>query len=257
MLEIKNISVEAEDKEIVRDVSLSVKEKSLSVLMGPNGSGKSSLVNALFGHPHYKISKGKILLGGKDITKLSTEEKAQSGLFLSLQHVPRIGGVTLATFLHKAYTSLHDSDISVLEFYSNMKDEAEKYGIDGTLLDRPLTAGLSGGEKKLSEILQLIALKPKYAFLDEIDSGVDIDALHKVFGAIDALKKNGTAFVVISHHPSLLDHFTPESVHVMSEGKLVRTDGHELASEIIQKGFCAVAECKHKDTCPGVCGGEK
>ena len=116
-LELKNISVVAEDKTIVENVSFIMEENSLSVLMGPNGSGKSSLVNALFGHPHYKISNGKILLDGKDITSTKTENKAKKGLFLSLQNVPRIGGVTLATFLHKAYTSIHDSDISVLEFY--------------------------------------------------------------------------------------------------------------------------------------------
>jgi len=144
--------------------------------------------------------------------------------------------------------------VPVLEFYFEMKKSAEKYGIPEALLDRPLTAGLSGGEKKLSEILQLIALRPKLAILDEIDSGVDVDALKTVFRAIEQLQKDGTTFILISHHPSLLDNLSPDNVHVMSAGKLVRSDGEELAHDIMKNGFCAAVGCEHVGTCPGVCG---
>ncbi|HCC05103.1 TPA: Fe-S cluster assembly ATPase SufC [Patescibacteria group bacterium] len=262
MLEIKNICIEISSdpvskeesrKNVVRDTSLSIESGSVSVLMGPNGSGKSTLVNALLGHPNYRVSSGSLVLDGVDITDLSTEKKAQQGIFLSMQNVPKIGGLTLAMFLHKAYTATHETDVSVLEFYITLRDKAEALSIKTELLDRPLTAGLSGGEKKLSEVLQLAALQPKFAILDEIDSGVDVDALRTVFKAIDALKKEGTGFLVISHHPSLLDHLAPEHVYVMSAGSMVRQGGRELAEEIIKNGFCNVAKCRHVDTCMGRC----
>lgn len=252
-LEIKNIRVEAEKKAVVKNVSFVVQEGTISVLMGPNGSGKSSLVNALMGHPNYKVTEGVILLNGEDITHLSTEKRAKKGLFLSLQHIPKVGGITLASFLHKAYVATHASDISILEFYLELREKADELTINPTLLDRPLTAGLSGGEKKLSEVLQLAILKPKFAILDEIDSGVDVDALHTVFKAVSMLQKEGTGFLVISHHPSLLTHLTPDSVHVMTKGSLVRTDGKELAEEILSKGFCVVANCGQVDGCAGKC----
>lgn len=254
MLELKKINVDTDGKQIVQEVSLSLREGIVSVLMGPNGSGKSTLVNALMGHPSYRISSGELLLDGEDITHLPTEKKAQQGLFLSMQHVPKVGGLTLAMFLHKAYTATHESEISVLEFYVTLREKAEQLSINPDLLDRPLTAGLSGGEKKLSEVLQLAALQPKFAILDEIDSGVDIDALRTVFKAVDALKKEGTGFLIISHHPSLLDHLAPEHVYVMSAGSMMREGGRELAEEIIKNGFCEVAKCRHRDVCSGKCG---
>jgi Fe-S cluster assembly ATP-binding protein len=253
MLELKNISVTGDEKVIVNNVSLSLEEGAISVLMGPNGSGKSSLVNALMGHPNYKVTEGAILLNGEDITHLSTEKRAQKGLFLSLQNLPKIGGVTLASFLHKAYVATHASDISILEFYLELRKKADELAINPTLLDRPLTAGLSGGEKKLSEVMQLAILKPKFAILDEIDSGVDVDALHTVFKAVSMLQKEGTGFLVISHHPSLLTHLAPDFVHVMTKGSIVRTDGKELAEEILAKGFCVVAQCGQVDGCTGTC----
>src|SRR3989339_208302 len=262
MLELKNICVEissdavskeSKGKNVVRDTSLCIESGSVSVLMGPNGSGKSTLVNALLGHPSYRVSSGILELDGVDITNLPTEKKAHLGIFLSMQNVPKVGGLTLATFLHKAYVATHQTDISVLEFYVNLRDKAKLFSINPDLLDRPLTAGLSGGEKKLSEVLQLAALQPKYAILDEIDSGVDIDALHTVFKAVDALKKEGTGFLIISHHPSLLDHLAPEHVYVMSGGNMVRKGGRELAEEIIKHGFCGVVQCRHIGTCSGKC----
>lgn len=257
MLELKNIHVEAEGKAIVNDVSFVVESGEVAVLMGPNGSGKSSLVNALLGHPNYKITSGKILLDGVDITDLPTEKKAQHGIFLSLQSIPKIGGITLSAFLHKAFATIHNSDISALEFYMNLRNTADFYAINPELLDRPISNGLSGGEKKLSEVLQLATLQPKIAILDEIDSGVDVDALRIVFKAIDTLKKEGAGFLVISHHPSLLEHLSPKTVHVMSSGTLARTGDRELAKEIIEHGFCKASNCDRVNECPGVCKTDK
>ncbi len=251
--EIQNLSVETDGKKIVNDVSFELKVGTISVLMGPNGSGKSTLVNAVMGHPDYKISAGNLLLNGEDITKLSTNEKSRKGIFLSLQNIPKIGGVTFATFLHKAFVAINNSDISILEFYAGLSDTADKFSIDKSILDRPLTDGLSGGEKKMSEALQLAMLKPKVAILDEIDSGVDVDAMHKVFDVVNSLKKDGTAFLVISHHPALLTHVSPEKVFVMNKGMVVDSGGAELAKEIIKNGFCNVSKCDKIDECDGVC----
>lgn len=253
MLEIKNITVEVEEKTVVSDATCEIESGAVSVLMGPNGSGKSSLMNAVAGHPHYMIKSGSILLDDEDITKLSPPEKAKRGIFLSLQRVPRIGGVTLATFLHKVHNVLHEKETPVLEFYAKLVDEAQKFSLDRTLLDRPLTAGLSGGEQKQSELLQLLALRPRIAILDEIDSGVDIDALHALFKVIEALKQEGTGFAIISHHPSLLDHVTPRHVYVMRTGEIVQKGERALAQEILTNGFCAIAECPHLPNCVGRC----
>jgi Fe-S cluster assembly ATP-binding protein len=217
--------------------------------MGPNGSGKSSLVNALMGHPSYRIMSGALMLDGEDITALSPDKKAQRGLFLSLQHVPKVGGITLATFLHKVHAARTGEQIDVLEYYLALRDRATEFGISPDLADRPVTEGLSGGEKKLAEALQLVALRPAFALLDEIDSGVDIDALKKVFAVVEKLRADGTAFLIISHHPSLLDHLAPDAVHVMAAGKLVRSGGRALAEEILKDGFCKVIECPLEPQC--------
>lgn len=253
MLELKNIKVEVGGKVVVDTVSLAVVGGTVSMLMGPNGSGKSSMVNAILGHPQYKITHGNILLDGEDITVLPTEKKAQKGIFLSLQHIPKIGGVSLAVFLHKVHQTLGGKTSSVLEYYAELMEIAGRFSIDKSLLDRPLITGLSGGERKLSEIIQLIALKPKVAILDEVDSGVDVDAMRKVTAAIEYLKKEGTAFIIISHNPSLLAHMTPNNVHVMGNGKLVRSDGADLANLILAKGFCSVLDCEYASNCKGAC----
>lgn len=253
MLELKNITVEAGGKVVVDTVSLTATGGTVSMLMGPNGSGKSSLVNAILGHPHYRVSNGKVFLDDEDITNLSTEKKSKKGIFLSLQHIPKIGGVSLTTFLHKAHHALGGDEISILEYYARLLEVAERFSIDKALLNRPLTTGLSGGEKKLSEIMQLMALKPKFAILDEIDSGLDVDAMRKVCMAIDSLKQEGMGFIIISHNVSLLDHIVPDHVHVMGNGKLVRSDGADLARLILEKGFCSVLDCERASSCKGVC----
>jgi len=236
-LSVQHATVCTGEKEMVHDISFSLEKGTVTVLMGPNGSGKSTLVNALMGHPSYTLTKGSLFFEGEDITTLSVDKKAKKGFFLSLQHIPKIGGITLAAFLHKIHTSTTCANISVLDYYLQLRDMASEFDITDELLNRELTDGLSGGEKKLSEVLQLAALEPKVAILDEIDSGVDVDAMRKVFRVISKLKEKGTAFLVISHNTSLLDHLAPEQVLVMNSGTLVRTGGKELAEKVLVDGF--------------------
>lgn len=236
-LELKNVSVETANKRIVDDVTLTLASGEAHILMGPNGSGKSSLVGALFGHPKYKITNGTLFLDGEDITALPTEKKAKRGLFLSLQYLPAVAGVTLGAFLHRAHKELTGEAVSVLEFHKRAEETARAFGIDPTFLKRDLNSGLSGGEKKQSEILQLAILKPKFAVLDEIDSGVDVDSLGKVFSAIELLRKEGTGFLLITHYPNILERITPDAVHIMNAGKIVASGGAELAREVSQSGF--------------------
>lgn len=236
-LTINNCTISAEEKQVVSNASLTLKSGEIHVLMGPNGGGKSSFLNAIMGHPTYQITNGQIILDDEDITMLATEKKAHAGIFLSLQHLPAVAGVTLTNFLFRAQKSIKGGDITPLDFYTLMQSRANEFGIDPTLLRKHLNTGLSGGEKKLSEVLQLLALEPKFAFLDEIDSGVDVDALKKLFAVILHLKQRGVGFLLVTHHPEILPHITPDVVYVMKEGKLVATGGNELVAKISTNGF--------------------
>jgi Fe-S cluster assembly ATP-binding protein len=237
ILELKDIGVSAGEKTLVEGVSLSVESGKIHVLMGPNGSGKSSLLNAVMGHPRYRITGGAILLDGEDITELPTDKKAKKGMFLSLQHLPEIAGVTLNSFLHRAYKELKGSDVSALEFYKVAETKAKEAGIDAGFLKKHVNSGLSGGEKKQSELLQLLTLEARFALLDEIDSGVDVDAMKKVYAAINYLKEKGIGFLIVSHHPSVLEYISPDTVSVMRGGKLALSGGKELAERIMKEGF--------------------
>ncbi len=249
-LKLENISVAAEAKTVVSDVSLSVASGELHVLMGPNGSGKSSLLSGVMGHPKFALNGGKILIDGEEITGLSTEEKARKGIFLSMQYIPEIPGVTLLNFLHRAYRANAEyphpnplpekgegAKLSILDYYKLLEGKAKEVGIDPSYLKRQVGSGLSGGEKKQAEMLQLLALKPKFALLDEIDSGVDVDAMKHIVAGIAKARTEGTGVLWVTHYASLLKQVTPDHVSVMQEGKIVRTGGHELAAEIAEKGF--------------------
>ena len=237
-LEINNLSVTTkEGKVVATDISISVKQGEVVILMGPNGSGKSSFLNAIMGHPKYEVTGGSIKLGDTEITKLTPEKKAKEGLFLSMQHLPEISGVPLASFLYQAKKDLTGENQSMMDFYKEASSMAQKIGVPEEFLKRSVNKGLSGGEKKLSEILQLSILKPKFALLDEIDSGVDVDALKKVFGAIKILKDEGMGFILVTHHPNVLEYIKPDMVYVMKDGKVERVGGVEIIENLKEKGF--------------------
>jgi len=236
-LQIKNLKVETEDKIVVNDVSLLMSSGDIHILMGPNGSGKSSLLNAIMGHPSYKITGGEIVLGEENITNIKPNEKANKGLFLSMQHLPEISGVTMVSFLYGAYKALRNESISILDFYKLLEERARELNIDPKMLKRELNVGFSGGEKKQAELLQLSILEPKFALLDEIDSGVDVDAMKKIFEGIKKLTEGGTGFLLVTHYSTILDYITPDFVHVMSDGKVIKSGGSELVVEIKEKGF--------------------
>lgn len=239
-LSIEHLSVSAGEKQLLSDISLTLQSGEMHILMGPNGSGKSSLLNALMGHPRYTITEGKMVLDGEEITSLSTEKKAKLGLFLSLQHLPEIAGVTLTNFLHRAAKEVKGSTQGPLEFYRASEAKAKDAGIDPVFLKKHVNTGLSGGEKKQSEVLQLLILEPKFAFLDEIDSGVDVDAMKKVYAGIERLRASGMGFLLVTHHPKVLEHLTPDHVHILRDGALVASGGAELAERIAADGFAAL-----------------
>lgn len=238
ILNIQDLHVETADKaQVVKGVSMKIRPGEVHVIMGRNGSGKSSLVNAVMGHPKYTLTKGKVILGKHNVMEMSPEERARHGLFLSMQYVPQIEGITLAYFMHKVHSGLTGENPPIMDFYAEAVEKAKELGISEKLLKRPLHAGLSGGEKKQSEILQLHMIKPKFAFLDEVDSGVDVTAMKKVFTAMNKLKEEGTALILITHYPDILKRLKPDVVHIMSGGTIIETGGADLVKKIARRGF--------------------
>ncbi|MEK7081338.1 MAG: Fe-S cluster assembly ATPase SufC [Patescibacteria group bacterium] len=236
-LQIQNLKVKVGDKLVVNGVSLTINQGEIHIIMGPNGSGKSSLINAVFSHPKYSISSGKIFLDKDEITGLSPDKKAKKGMFLSTQYLPEVSGVPLSTLIYESFKSLTGEKLSVIGFYNKLEKICAELGINPEFLKRPVNSGLSGGEKKQSEIIQLAAISPRFAFLDEIDSGVDVDSLNKVFNAIKVLKNKGTSFVLITHYPKILEKISPDFVHIMKDGEIKKTGGHEIISKIEETGF--------------------
>ncbi|MBI3634503.1 MAG: Fe-S cluster assembly ATPase SufC [Candidatus Yonathbacteria bacterium] len=236
-LSIKNLTVSREGKSIINDVSVGVRQGEIHLILGPNGSGKSTLLNAIMNYPRYKIEKGNIILDNKNITLLPTEEKARRGIFLSVQHLPTVGGVTMLSFLHHAYRLIKKNEVSILDFYKMIESKVKEFNLDEKLLKRSVNVGFSGGEKKQGELIQMLALEPSFALLDEIDSGVDIDSLHKVFAGIEKLRKEGTGFIIVTHLGTILEKINPDRVSIMKGGKIVKTGGREVAREVLERGF--------------------
>lgn len=237
MLQIKNLHISIENKEILCGVDLTLNKGKVIAVMGPNGSGKSTLANTLMGHPKYKVTEGEIIIDGEDITALSPDKRAKKGLFLSMQYPPQIEGVTIGNFLRVAKISQTGMQISPLDFHKILIEKMEKLSIDQDFLKRYLNVGFSGGEKKKLEILQLAVLLPTYAILDETDSGLDIDALKIVAEGINQFRSPGRGILLITHYNRILEYITPDVVHIMKEGRIVKSGGAELAEQIEKEGY--------------------
>lgn len=242
LLEVRNLQVSIEDKKILNGISLTIKPGQVHAIMGPNGSGKSSLSYTVMGHPRYTITGGEIVFCDQVINELSPDKRAKLGLFLAMQNPLEIEGIPLKDFLRQAYNALYDGtpkQLRLKEFAHHLARKLELLKIDLSFVERPVNVGFSGGEKKRSEMLQLAVLEPKLAILDEIDSGLDIDALRIVCNSINAIRADNqeTSFLLITHYQRILDYVTPDFVHVMQEGKIVRSGGPELAQELEKIGY--------------------
>jgi Fe-S cluster assembly ATP-binding protein len=241
-LEIQNLHVRTEEREILHGVDLKVEKGQTHALMGPNGSGKSTLANALMGNPVYEITEGKILLNGEDISEADPDERARAGLFMAFQYPATIPGVSVANFLRMAVNSKREDPIKVKEFGQLLKRHMELLRIDREFTSRYLNEGFSGGEKKRAEILQLAMLQPDFAVLDETDSGLDIDALRVVADGVNAMREPERGFLIITHYTRVLGYVRPDFVHIMLDGRIVREGGSELADELEDKGYEWVRE---------------
>ena len=236
-LEIKDLHVNVEGEKILKGVNLKIELGKVHALMGPNGSGKSTMANVLMGNPKYEITEGKIILDGEDITELSADERAKRGLFLSFQYPSEITGVTMSNFLRTAYNSVKKTNANVLDFHRMLKDKMKELDIDSSFSKRYVNEGFSGGEKKRNEILQMAVLEPRYAILDETDSGLDINSIKIVGDAVTKMRNSENCILIITHYYRILNYITPDKVHVMIDGRIVDEGGKELAEEIENNGF--------------------
>jgi Fe-S cluster assembly ATP-binding protein len=239
LFEIENLHarpVEGTD-DILRGVDLTVGAGEVHAIMGPNGSGKSTLANSILASPEYVVTEGRIRFQGDDITAWPTEVRAKAGIFLAFQYPKEIAGVSVINFLRQALSARKGIDLSVLELRLSIMDWMKRLGLDSSFLSRAVNEGFSGGEKKRNEILQMAILEPRLAILDETDSGLDIDALRVVANGVNALRSPERALLVITHYQRLLDYIVPDFVHVLSEGRIVRSGGKQLALELESKGY--------------------
>ncbi len=243
-LEIKDLHVSIEDKEILKGVNLTINTDEIHAIMGPNGTGKSTLSSAIMGHPSYEVTKGEVLLDGVNILELEVDERAKAGLFLAMQHPSEITGVTNADFMRSAINAKHEEgqEINLMQFIKKLDKNMDFLDIDKDMAQRYLNEGFSGGEKKRNEILQLMMLEPKFAILDEIDSGLDIDALKVVSKGINQMRGENFGALMITHYQRLLNYITPDKVHVMYAGKVVKSGGPELAKRLEEEGYEWVKE---------------
>ncbi len=243
-LEIKDLHVSIEDKEILKGVNLTINTGEIHAVMGPNGTGKSTLSAAIMGHPAYTVTQGEVLLDGVNVLELEVDERAKAGLFLAMQYPSEITGVTNADFMRSAINAKREEgkEINLMQFIKKLDKEMEFLDMDPNMAQRYLNEGFSGGEKKRNEILQLMMLQPKFAILDEIDSGLDIDALKVVSKGINEMRGDEFGSLIITHYQRLLNYITPDFVHVMYNGKIVKTGGEELAQRLENEGYEWVKE---------------
>ena len=241
MLSIKNLHASIGDKEILKGINLEVKAGEIHAIMGPNGAGKSTLASIIAGNENYEVTGGEITLDGEDLSELAPEERAHKGVFLSFQYPVEIPGVSVTNFMRTAINETRKAngqeEMSAKEMLKVIREKSELLEIDRKFLSRSLNEGFSGGEKKRNEIFQMAMLEPKLAILDETDSGLDIDALRIVANGVNKLKSDKNAIIVITHYQRLLDHIVPDFVHVLFNGKIVKSGGKELAHELEEKGY--------------------
>jgi len=246
MLSIKNLHASIEEKEILRGINLEVKSGEVHAIMGPNGSGKSTLASVLAGREDYEVKSGEIVFKGKDLLELGADERAKEGVFLAFQYPIEIPGVTTTNFMKTALNKIREykglEPLDAVSFLKLMKEKMKLVEIDQALLSRSLNEGFSGGEKKRNEIFQMAMLEPELAILDETDSGLDIDALRIVSNGVNTLKNADNATIVVTHYQRLLDYIVPDFVHVLFEGRIVKTGGKELAKELEAKGYDWIKE---------------
>jgi len=241
-LEIQNLHVSTDDREILHGVDLSVAKGETHALMGPNGSGKSTLANTIMGNPAYQVTEGRILLNGEDVTEAEPDERARAGLFLAFQYPATIPGVSVANFLRTAVNAGRDEPIKVKDFGALLRENMELLKMDPAFNKRYLNEGFSGGEKKRAEILQLAMLRPQIAVLDETDSGLDIDALRVVSDGVNALRGPDLGTLIITHYTRILRYVRPDFVHIMLDGRIVREGGADLADQLEEQGYDFIRE---------------
>ncbi len=241
LLEIKDLQARVEDKEIIKGLNLTINAGEVHAIMGPNGAGKSSLSYVLSGKEGYKVTSGSVKFKGQDLLSMSTEERARNGLFLSMQYPTEIPGVVVSNFLKQSLNAIRkhrgEKELDTLAFMKHLKQEAAQLNISPEMLKRFVNVGFSGGEKKRFETLQMALLKPDFCILDEIDSGLDIDALKTVSDGVNALRTKENAFLVITHYQRLLDHIKPDIVHIFADGHIIKSGDKSLATELEQSGY--------------------
>ena len=236
-LEVRGLHATVEGKQILNGIDLMVRQGETHALMGPNGSGKSTLSNVIMGRPGYQVTEGSVIFNGEDITALTPDERAKRGLFLAMQYPTEVPGVSVVNFLRTAYQAVKGEQVSALAFRKHMKEQMDRLGVDDAMVNRYLNQGFSGGEKKRNEVLQLAVLQPQIAILDETDSGLDIDSLKLVAQGVNELVGPGLGVLLITHYQRMLNYITPDTVHVMMQGRIVKTGGAELAHELEAKGY--------------------
>ena len=239
ILSIRDFRVKVEETEILKGVTLEVKGGEVHAIMGPNGTGKSTLASALMGHPKYEVTGGSVTLNGEDLLAMDVSERGRAGLFLAMQYPSEVSGVTNADFLRSAINARRDENdpISLMKFIRKLEEKMNLLEMDPSFAHRYLNEGFSGGEKKRNEILQMLMLEPQIAILDEVDSGLDIDALKIVAKGVNSMRSEKAGFLIITHYQRLLNYIRPDFVHVMMQGRIVRSGGPELAEQLEAQGY--------------------
>lgn len=237
VLDIKDLKVSINEKEILKGLNLKINSGEIHAVMGPNGAGKSTLASAIMGHPKYEVDGGSVLLDGEEILDMEVDERAKAGLFLAMQYPSEIPGVPTSEFIKSAINSQREENIPIMQYIKKLDKTMEFLDMDLRMSQRYVNDGFSGGEKKRNEILQMMMLEPKFAILDEIDSGLDIDALKVVSKGVNEMRGENFGCLIITHYQRLLDYITPDYVHVLMDGKIVKSGGPELALKLEKEGY--------------------